>query len=109
MFERREGMRLGQDQEQARKAAVAKADAWTLGQAARLEVMPKEILEAVRRGWLPENIAAARTKYALEDDPPQLQGVDHWVDEEIDRKARAKARRATEETAMSAAFRMAAE
>ena len=70
MFER-EGMRVGRDQEAARKAAVQKGDAWTLGQAARLEVMPKEILAAVRRGWLPENIESVSSKYHLEDNPPQ--------------------------------------
>ncbi len=105
-------MRVGRDQEAARKAAVAKANAWTLGQAARLEVMPKEILAAVSRGWLPEDIAAAPNKYALEDDPPQLRGVEQWVDAEIDRKARAAARRARGEmgdTAMAEAFRQAAE
>jgi len=90
-FEFRGGVRLGKDQEAARKAAVQKANAWTLGQAARLEVMPKEILATIRRGWLPEQVEAVSSKYHLEDDPPQLNGIESWVDVRIDRKVRAKA------------------
>lgn len=63
------GMRVGRDQKQARKAAVAKATAWTEGQAARLGTNADCILEAVKRGWLPEDNEAAPNKYALEDDP----------------------------------------
>ena len=68
MFER-EGMRVGRDQEQARKAAVEHADAWVAGQAARLQTTPAMILDAVRRGWLPEQIEGVTSKYALEDGP----------------------------------------
>ena len=111
MFDRLEGLRVGRDQEAARVAAVAKADAWTLGQAARLEVMPKEILATIRCGWLPEQIATVSSKYHLEDNPPLPNGVPSWHDQEIDRKALAKNRRdrARGETSMSAAFKQAAE
>ncbi len=62
-------VRVGRDQEQARAAAVEKARRWTEGQAARLGTNADCILEAVKRGWLPENIEAVSSKYALEDDP----------------------------------------
>ena len=66
----REGLRIGRDQELARKAAVVKATAWTAEQAAGLQTSPEEILAAVRRGWLPEDIEAVTSRYALEDVPP---------------------------------------
>ncbi len=68
-FDNREGVRVGRDQEQARAAAVEKARRWTAGQAARLDTSPEEILAAVRRGWLPENIEEGTSKYQLEDGP----------------------------------------
>jgi hypothetical protein len=46
------------------------AECWTAGQAARLQTTPEEILEAVRRGWLPEQIEGVSSKYRLEDHPP---------------------------------------
>ncbi len=71
MFEGLEGLRIGRDQEAARVAAVAKAEGWTIGQAARLDTTPEAILEAIRRGpWLPAHIEVTESKYALEDDPP---------------------------------------
>ncbi len=62
-------VRVGRDQEQVRKAAVEHADAWTRGQCIRLGTSPAVILDAVRRGWLPENIVEVTSKYALEDGP----------------------------------------
>ena len=61
--------------ETARLAAVAKADRWTAGQAVRLDTTPEVILDAVRRGWLPDDIEATRSKYALEGNPPELEGA----------------------------------
>ena len=53
----RDSQVLGRETEELRAAAVAKANAWTEGQAARLDTSPEVILEAVRRGpWLPEQI-----------------------------------------------------
>ncbi len=56
--------------ERERLAAVAKAERWTAGQAARLGTSPDEILEVVRRGWLPEQIEGVSSKYAVEGNPP---------------------------------------
>jgi len=39
-----------------------------------------EILEAVRRGWLPEQIEAVTSKYALEGHTPPLEDVLEWID-----------------------------
>ncbi len=111
MYER-DSQVLGRETEALRTAAVEKGERWTAGQAARLDTSPEVILEAIRRGpWLPEQIEQVRSKYALESGPPQLEGVELWIDQEIDRKSRAKARRAKamEETVMSAAFKQAAE
>ena len=69
-LQNREGLRVGKDQEASRVAAVAKANRWTLIQAARLELMPKEITAAVRRGWLPEQIEGVSSRYVLEGNPP---------------------------------------
>ena len=77
----REGVRVERDQEAARVAAVQKARRWTAGQAARLNTSPVAILEAIRRGpWLPEQLEQVRSKYALEDHPPPLEGVEPWMD-----------------------------
>ncbi len=47
------------------------AERWTEGQAARLDTTPDEILAAIReRVWLPEQIEAVTSRYALEDHPP---------------------------------------
>ena len=46
------GMRVGRDQAQQRKSAIEKANEWTAEQATRLGIEPREILDAVRRGWL---------------------------------------------------------
>ncbi len=60
---------------------LGKARRWTINQAARLQTTPEAILEAIRRGpWLPEQLEQVRSKYALEDNPPQLQGVEPWMD-----------------------------
>ena len=69
------GMRVGRDQEQAREAAVEHADAWTRGQAARLQTSPAVILDAIKRGWLPENIQEVTSRYAFEDAPPLGAGL----------------------------------
>lgn len=41
---------------------------------------PEVILEAVRRAWLPEDIESVSSKYALEGNPPPLEGVESWMD-----------------------------
>ncbi len=74
--------------EAARTATVAKAERWTGRQAWRLNTAPEVILEAVReRAWLPAQIEEVTSKYQLEDDPPELVGVEPWFDAAIDRKA----------------------
>ncbi len=67
------------------------------------------ILEAVReRAWLPEQIEGVSSKYALENHPPPLEGVESWVDAKIDRKAKGTARtKAKGETNMAAACQKA--
>lgn len=77
MTERNWDMRFN---EQERRAAIERAEHWTADQAARLQTTPAVILEAVRRGWLPGDIEAARSKYALEGNPPPLEGVEPWMD-----------------------------
>ena len=75
---------------------------------ARLDTTPEEILEAVRRGWLPEQVEGVESKYALEGNPPELVGVEPWVDAAIEKRAKAKARaKVTGDTAMSAAYQKA--
>ncbi len=64
---------LRRDEEQLRQSAVAKAERWTAAQAARLDTLPEAILETVLRGWLPEQIEAVTSRYALEDHPPPLE------------------------------------
>ncbi len=56
--------------EQLRTAAVARAERWTDRQAWRLNTTPAVILEAVRRGWLSEDIEGASNRYALEGHSP---------------------------------------
>ena len=51
---------------------VKQARLWTADQAARLDRTPEEILAAVRRGWLPEDIEGVESKYHLEDGPPLM-------------------------------------
>ena len=82
---------------------MAKSQAWTEGQAARLDTTPEEILEAVRRGWLPEQIEAVSSKYALEGHPPPLEDVLEWTDILIAKQCKAKAR-AKGDTAMALAY-----
>ncbi len=68
---------------------------------------PAVILEAIRRGpWLPEQIEGVSSKYALEGNPPELVGVEPWVDAAIEKRAKAKAR-AKGDTAMAAAYQKA--
>ncbi len=74
MYER-DSQTLRRDEEQLRVAVVAKDKAWTENQAARLDVTPDEIMEAVRLGWLPEQIEGVSSKYALEGHPPPLESV----------------------------------
>ncbi len=74
-------MKMNYYDETARLAAIAKAERWTDWQAWRLNTTPEVILEAVReRAWLPEQIEGVSSKYALEDDPPPLEGVEPWMD-----------------------------
>lgn len=49
---------------QARSRCVAKAEAWTERQAARLGYTSDEILAAVRKGWTAEDIEALATAEA---------------------------------------------
>ncbi len=67
------------------------AERWTEGQAARLGMTPDEILEAVHRGWLPEQIAIVSSKYALEGHPPPLEDVSEWINILIAKRMTAKA------------------
>ncbi len=55
--------------EAERLAAVAKAKRWTREQAARLNMTPEAIPEAITRGWFPDQVEAVESKYALENDP----------------------------------------
>ena len=103
MFDDREGVRVERDQGRARKAALNSGERWTLAQAARLDASSEEILVAVRRGWLPEQIEGVTSKYALEDDPPPLEGVPDWVDAKIDRAVKGK----SGPTALAVAFHKA--
>jgi len=50
-------------------------------------VNPEAILEAVRRGWLLEDIGGVSSRYALEGNPPPLEGVPDWLDAKIKAKA----------------------
>ena len=68
--------------ERERMAAVAKAEAWTRDQAARLDTTPEEILAAIRRGWISEQIEDLPIAKApdLQARPPELEGVPRWID-----------------------------
>ncbi len=57
------------------------------------------------RGWLPEQIEAVSSKYALEGHPPPLEDVPEWTDILIAKQCRAKAR--AKDTAMALAYREA--
>ena len=63
---------------------------------------PAVILEAVRRGWLPEQVERVSSKYVLEDHPPPLEDVSEWIDMLLAKQCRAKAR--AKDTAMALAF-----
>ena len=103
----RDSQTLRRDEEQLRQSAVAKANEWTAAQAARLDTTPEVIPEAIReRAWLPEQIEVARSKYQLEDEPPQLEAVFEWIDILIAKRCKAKAR-AKGDTAMAVAFNKA--
>ena len=97
--------------EAPRVEARRRAERWTAHQAARLHTTPENILEAIReRAWLPEDIEGVSSKYALEGNPPELVGVEPWVDAAIERRAKAKARaKATGDTATAEAYKQAAE
>jgi hypothetical protein len=99
----RDSQTLRRDEEQLRQSAVA--NEWTEGQATRLDTTPEVILEAIRRGWFPEQIEAVTSRYALEDNPPLLEGVPEWTDILIAKQCRAKAR--AKDTAMALAYREA--
>ncbi len=58
------------DEERLRQSAVERANRWTEREAARLGVSPENILEAIKRGWLPTDIQEVTNRYALEDHPP---------------------------------------
>ncbi len=104
MYER-DSQSLGREAEQLRVSAVEKARRWTINQAARLDTSPEVILEAIRRGpWLPEQIEGVESKYALEGIPPELVGVEPWVDAAIEKRAKARAKG---DTAMAAAYQKA--
>ena len=98
---------LGKGEELARVEAVEQANRWTAGQAARLQTTPEVLTAAILRGWLPENIEAASSRFALEYKPPPLPGVSFRDSNMIDRKARAAVRRAKGNTAMALAYREA--
>lgn len=66
--------------ESTRAAAVAKAQERTRSQAERLGTTPEVILEAVRRGWMPELLEKVTSRYALESLPPPSEAVPTWVD-----------------------------
>ncbi len=70
-----------------------------------MQTSPEEILEAVRRGWLPEDIEGVSSKYALEGSPPPLEDVFEWVDILVAKQCKAKAR--AKDTAMVTAYRKA--
>ncbi len=48
----------------------ATAEAWTANQAERLGVTPDAIEATIKRGWLPDQIDAARTAAELLGEPP---------------------------------------
>ncbi len=48
----------------------ATAEAWTANQAERLGVTPDAIEATIKRGWLPDQIDAARTAAELLCEPP---------------------------------------
>ena len=98
----RDSQTLRRDEEQLRQSAVAKAECWTEGQAARLDTSPEEILATVGRGWLPEQIEAVTSRYALEGHPPPLEDVSEWIDILIAKQGKAKAR--AKDTALALAY-----
>lgn len=63
--------------EDARRAAVEKAERWTREQAERLGYETEEILAAIRRGWLPEEVEALAVAEAdqLDGPPPRIRAV----------------------------------
>ena len=81
------------------------AERWTAGQAARLNTTPEVILDAVRRGWLSEQIEGVSSKYALEGHPPPLEDVPEWIDILIAKQCKSTAR--AKDTAMALAYREA--
>lgn len=66
--------------EAERTAAVAKASRWTARQAIRLCTSPEEILAAVRRGWLPELLEQATSRYQLENNPPLCDEIHRTIE-----------------------------
>ena len=99
----RDSQTLRRDEEQLHQSAVAKAERWTAGQAARLQTTPEAILEAIRRGWLPEQVEGVSSKYALEGHPSPLEDVPEWIDMLIAKQCRAKAW--AKDSAMALAYR----
>ena len=89
--------------EKARIESRRKAERWTDNQARRLNTTPVVILEAVLRGWLPEQLEKVSSKYRFEDGPPPLGGVPEWIDRKIDWERSAK----TGPAALAVAFHRA--
>ena len=72
--------------ERARYAA--KAERWTVNQAQRLNCSADEILDAIKAGWLPENVESITSRYALEGVPPPRDDVPSWADARLGAKLR---------------------
>lgn len=53
----------------SQRFAIAKAGRWTAEQAERLSTSPAVILDAIKRGWLPDQIEGVESKYRLEGVP----------------------------------------
>ena len=66
-----------------------KANSWSRDHAARLKTTPAEILEAARRGWLPEQIEGVASKHHLEGPSPPLDGIPDWIDHKMLKGSRA--------------------
>ncbi len=84
-----------------RRHYVTKAKEWTRHQSARLRVTEAEMLAAICRGWLPEQVERVASRYHLESLPPALPDVPAFVDFRI---AQAVAKG---DTALEAAFKKA--
>lgn len=61
---------LDRKQNNAKKQYLDRADEWTADQATRLGVGPKDILDAIGRGWTSESVVAVDDGQALGYPPP---------------------------------------